>query len=97
MDLLSPTRRKVNILWQNGGFHLEKKFNDKSCKYNKKIKNISRRSFFSVDKSMITNPAKFEIANRFSVKIIIMKIHLVNINVGTIKIKIMNILTKKFQ
>jgi hypothetical protein len=66
----APTKRYREIPWQNGGFSFRKK--SLMIKAVSKIKQgekfFPEDRFFSVDMKTITNPAKFEVANRFSVE-----------------------------
>lgn len=66
----APTRRKVEIPWQNGGFSFRKKsLMIKAVRTIKKGEKIFPEDrFFSADRKNITNPAIFEVANRFSVE-----------------------------
>jgi hypothetical protein len=66
----APTRRRIEIPWQNGGFSFRKKSlmikAVNTIKIGEKI--FPEDRFFSVDKQSITNPAIFDLANRFSVE-----------------------------
>jgi hypothetical protein len=66
----APTRRRIEIPWQNGGFSFRKKsLMIKAVNTIKKGEQIFPEDrFFSLDKQNITNPAVFDIANRFSVE-----------------------------
>ena len=66
----APTRRPIEIPWQNGGFSFRRKsLMIKAVSRIKKGEKIFPEDrFFSVDMKSITNPAKFEVANRFSVE-----------------------------
>jgi hypothetical protein len=66
----APTKKKISIPWQNGGFSFRKKslmiMAVNTIKEGTKI--FPEDRFFSREKQNITNPAPFEIANRFSVE-----------------------------
>ncbi len=66
----APTKRYREIPWQNGGFSFRKKsLMIKAVNTIKKDEKIFPEDrFFSIDKQNITNPAIFELANRFSVE-----------------------------
>ena len=66
----APTKKPLPIPWQNGGFSFRKKsLMIKAVNTIKKYDKIFPEDrFFSKDKQNITNPAPFELANRFSVE-----------------------------
>lgn len=66
----APTRVYREIPWQNGGFSFRKKsLMIKAVRTIKKGEKIFPEDrFFSQDRKLITNPARFEVANRFSVE-----------------------------
>lgn len=66
----APTKRYRDIPWQNGGFSFRKKsLMIKAVETIKKGEIIFPEDrFFSLDKKNITNPANFQVANRFSVE-----------------------------
>jgi len=66
----APTKRYKEIPWQNGGFSFRKKsLMIKAVTTIKKGEKIFPEDrFFSLDKQKITNPAIFDLANRFSVE-----------------------------
>ena len=66
----APTRKYREIPWQNGGFSFRRKsLMLKAVNTIKKDeKFFPEDRFFSMDKSNITKPATFDIANRFSVE-----------------------------